>query len=204
MNSREAVIHRIVPEVPAVVWRALKPLSFPVAERRRKEECYLCGKLPAETPEGKLTKDHLPPQNLFLKPHPPNLIYVRCCSRCNNAASEDDDHLRLAVSGYYNTSELGKRTWKEKVIGSTIRKGRLRQQVKAIGDSLEPIGLITPDGVRDAFELEVERAPMDRILTRMTRGFLALLYPNVDRAELTFRVTQLDQFKVNHPAFAQE
>jgi hypothetical protein len=107
------------------------------------------------------------------------------------------------VSGFYNTNELGKRTWKEKVIGSTIRKGRLRRQLKAMGDSLEQIALITPEGVKDAFELEVKRAPMDRILTRMTKGFLAVLYPDVDRDELTFRVTQLDQFKVNYPAFAQ-
>jgi hypothetical protein len=35
----------------------------------------------------------------------------------------------------------------------------------------------------------------------MTKGFLARHYPEIDRTLLTFRVTQLDQFKVNDAGF---
>jgi hypothetical protein len=191
-----------LPDTKNTIQQVLKPLSFPIAQKRKKQVCYLCGKLPAETPEGDLTKDHLPPQNLFLKPRPSNLISMPCCYSCNHEAHVDDDHLRLAVSGYYNTNGLGKRTWKEKVIGSTIRTGRLHREVNAMRASLKPIALITPEGVKDAFEMRVDGARVDRALTRMTKGFLALLYPEVDRAELNFHVAQLEQFKVNDPGFA--
>jgi len=39
--------------------------------------CVYCGKkLP-------LTKDHIPPKNLYSKPRPSNLITVPCCEKCN-------------------------------------------------------------------------------------------------------------------------
>jgi hypothetical protein len=197
------MIHRIVPELPTTAWRTLEPLSFSVAEQQKKQECYLCGKLPAETPEGKLTREHLPPQNLFLEPRPSNLITVPCCNACNNGASEDDDYLRLAVSGYYNHDELGKQTWTKKVLGSTMRKKRLQKEIAAFSNSLKRIALITPQGVEDAFDGRLEGARMERSVTRLTKGFLGLLYPGVDRTELKFQVAQLDPFKVNDPVFAQ-
>ncbi len=107
----------------------------------------------------------------------------------------------MAVTGYYNTNALGKQTWKEKAVGSTIRKRRLRQSVDAMGASLKRIGLITPEGVKDAVEIEIKHAPIDRVLTRMTKGFLARLHPEIDRRELTFRLAQLDQFKLNDSSF---
>lgn len=69
--------------------------------------------------------------------------------------------------------------------------------------SFKNIALITPVGLADAVEIKIERAPIDRVLTRMTKGFLSLWYPEIDRSELTFRMTQLDQFKLNDPGFAE-
>jgi hypothetical protein len=107
------------------------------------QECYLCGKKASETPERKLTRDHLPPKNLFLPPRPADLITVPCCYACNHQAHEDDEYLRLAVTGYYNTNAIGQQTWKEKSVGSTIRKRRLRKSVDAMSASFKTIGLIT-------------------------------------------------------------
>ena len=167
----------------------------------REQECYLCGKKASATPEGDLTRDHLPPKNLFPQPRPDNLITVPCCYACNNQAHKDDEYLRLGVSGYYNNNPIGKRIWKEKAVESTMRKRRLPELVATMGESIKKIALITPQGVKDAFEVTIERAPIDRALTRMTKGFLARLYPEIDRTLLTFRVTQLDQFKVNDAGF---
>jgi hypothetical protein len=197
------MIHRVFPELPAAAWQTLKPLSLSVADKQKKQECYLCGKLPAETPEGKLTREHLPPQNLFPDPRPSNLITVPCCRACNNGASEDDDYLRLAVSGQYTHDELGKQTWTKKVLGSTMRKKRLRKEIAAFSNSLRRIALVTPQGVEDAFEGWLDGVRLERSITRLTKGFLALVYPDVDRTELKFQVTQLDPFKVNDPVFAQ-
>lgn len=184
------MIHRIAPELPAAAWQTLKPLSWSVANQQKKQECYLCGKLPSETPEGGLTREHLPPRNLFLEPRPSNLITVPCCKACNNGASEDDEYLRLAVSGYYNHDNLGKQTWKKKVLASTVRKKRLRKEIAAFSKSLRRIALITPQGVEDAFEGELNASRLKCSVTRLTKGFLALLYPEIDRSELTFQVDQ--------------
>jgi hypothetical protein len=164
-------------------------------------ECYLCGKRANETPEGRLTRDHLPPKNLFPPSRPPNLITVHCCYACNNQEHKDDEYLRLAVSGYYNTNDAGKQIWNEKVQGSTLKKGRLRKSVDDIRGSLKKIALITPESIKDAYEMTLERDPIDRVLTRMTKGFLARFHPEINRHELTFRADQLDQFQLNDPAF---
>ena len=143
------------------------------------------------------------PENLFPSPRPSDLITVPCCRACNNQAHEDDEYLRLAVSGYYNTNPIGKQIWKDKVIASTLRRRRLRKSVDDMSASFKRIGLITPQGVKDAYEVTIKRAPIDRVLTRMTKGFLAQLHPEINRSELNFRITQLDQFKLNDPVFEE-
>jgi hypothetical protein len=68
-----------------------------MASRRRKRsekkegECVYCGLV------GKLTDDHVPPENLFSKPLPDNLIKVPSCFKCNNGCSKDDEYFRLML-----------------------------------------------------------------------------------------------------------
>jgi hypothetical protein len=164
-----------------------------------KQECYLCGKKANETSEGTLTSEHLPPKNLFPSPRG-RLFTVPCCLACNNPAHNDDEYFRVAVSAGYNADDTGKEIW-EKVKGRTLKEGRISESVNKLRSSLKRIALITPEGVKDAFEATFERAPIDRVLTRMTKGFLSRLYPEVNRSELTFEITKLDQFKLNDPVF---
>jgi hypothetical protein len=198
------MIEMITPEIDARAFTrlALKPQSFSVAQSLRNPLCYSCSQPLAALPKDQRTRDHLPPQNLFFEPLPGNLITAPCCERCHTGHSQDDEYLRLAVCGQYNTTELGKRMWKEKVLGSTVRNGRIHERVRAMNASLRPIALITPDGIKDAVEGEIDGAAVERELIRMTKGLLSLLYPEVNRAELAFDVMQGDLFKVNHPAFA--
>ena len=160
----------------------------------------MCGKKASQTVEGALTREHLPPRNLFRKPRP-RLFTVPCCLACNNQAHNDDEYFRLAVSAGYNTNETGKEIWNEKVKARTLKAGRISESVNKFRSSLKKIALITPEGVEDAFQASIERAPIDRVLTRITKGFLLRLYPDVNRSELTFEITKLDQFKLNDPAF---
>ncbi len=166
---------------------------------RTEPECYLCGKKASETPEGTLTRDHLPPRNLFPDPRPSDLITVPCCQRCNHEAHDDDEYFRLVVSGYYNSNTIGRRIWKEKAVGSTLKKRRLRKSVDAMAASFKSIALITVHGVKDAVEVTAERAPVYRVLTRITKGLLSLFYPDLNRRELSFEMIQLNQFKLNEP-----
>ena len=116
-----------------------------------KQECYLCGKKASQTAEGTLTREHLPPKNLF----PSHLITVPCCLTCNNQASNDDEYFRVAVSAGYNANKTGKEIWTEKVKGRTLKKGRISESVNKIRSSLKRIALITPEGVKDAAEATI-------------------------------------------------
>src|SRR5262245_822652 len=60
--------------------------------------CVYCGKL------RKLTRDHIPPKNLFPRPRP-RLITVPCCTPCNEEASKDDEYFRLMVAIRQDTGD---------------------------------------------------------------------------------------------------
>jgi len=55
-------------------------------------ECVYCGRV------GAMTRDHIPPQNLFPSPRPTNLITVPSCQECNKGFDLDDEYFRLAVT----------------------------------------------------------------------------------------------------------
>lgn len=52
-----------------------------------------------------ITKDHVPPKNLFKKPRPNNLITVPACHDCNKGASEDDEYFRTVMAFREDTYE---------------------------------------------------------------------------------------------------
>lgn len=53
--------------------------------------CVYCGEF------GPVTDDHVPPQNVFSKPHPPGLIKVPACPDCHRPWSKEDEYFRLKV-----------------------------------------------------------------------------------------------------------
>ena len=59
---------------------------------RKPEICAICGGVAS-------TDDHIPPQNLYPKPRPPNLQLhtVPACKSCNNGASADDEEFKMIV-----------------------------------------------------------------------------------------------------------
>ncbi len=62
--------------------------------RKRKQKfgtCVYCGK------NGELTRDHIPPENLFPKPRPNDLMTVPSCLDCNGPASKDDEFFRQCL-----------------------------------------------------------------------------------------------------------
>src|ERR1035438_2927575 len=89
------------------------------------DKCYLCGS------EKDLTRDHVPPKNLFRKPLPSNLITVSCCKRCNGGFSKMEEQLRILVSAGINRSTDGEWIWKNKVLESSFRRSpALKNQVR--------------------------------------------------------------------------
>ncbi len=57
----------------------------------KRNKCTYC-------PADATTRDHVPPQCLFAKPLPSDLITVPCCQVCNQRASKDDEYFRTTLA----------------------------------------------------------------------------------------------------------
>lgn len=78
--------------------------------------CSICGN------ESELTKEHIPPKGIFLKPRPKNTITVFSCEKCNQDTKLDDEYFRFWVTaGTQPNSQLAE-VWKDKVVGSSFRR----------------------------------------------------------------------------------
>jgi len=78
--------------------------------------CSICGK------EEELTREHIPPKGIFLKPRPKNTITVFSCEKCNHDTKLDDEYFRFWVTaGAHPNSKLGD-VWKNKVVGSSFKR----------------------------------------------------------------------------------
>ncbi len=163
-------------------------MGKPQPDRR----CYLCG-----TTEN-LTREHIPPKCLFPKPVPTNLRLhtVPCCYPCNNSASQDDEYLRLATSLYFNGNEKAKKAW-ARVVESTLPKGRIRDRVSAIRESMKPTVVETPLGEIDASQVHIDAEQINRCLVRITKGIICTSHPEVNLRSLDFEIQPIDQFNLD-------
>ncbi len=133
-------------------------------KRRRQGACAICGSL------GLLTRDHIPPEALFGKPLPCDLLTVQACRKCNGGASGDDEYFRNAIcmSTYRGESRHGM-VGSEKAIRSLQRSRRHREEfertatlvsVRSPNGEFERIGL--------GFSVDSER--INSVIRRIFRG----------------------------------
>lgn len=129
-------------------------------------ECIYCGRI------DNLTKDHIPPKNLFAKPRPNNLITVPSCDSCNRSFRLDDDyfwmimHTRMETGGH---AELTKT--KAKFVASLNRRESARYK-RAILNSMFSAELVTKSGlyVGTAPAFRVKGARLNRVAGRIVKG----------------------------------
>lgn len=134
--------------------------------QRRVGECVYCGK------RGPLSRDHVPPANLFSTPRPSNLITVPCCDACNNAASRDDEYFRLAITAGIDPTKFPNEF---DLSIQAIRKLGTPQKLglaKTMFNSFAKEPLYTPAGLYqgEAGSLNVDKARIRRVLDRVVRG----------------------------------
>jgi hypothetical protein len=155
--------------------------------------CYLC------KAKEDLTKDHVPPENLFPKPRPANLITVPCCRRCNGGFSKLDEQFRAFITAAVNVSSVGKDVMRQKVVGSSFKRSpALRNQM---GKGVFKGTVTTPTGPLEVPLITVDREQFATIFVRITKGLLATFYPEIDYFAFKFAVEQLHQFGGEHPRF---
>lgn len=81
--------------------------------KRKVKICVYCGQLK------EVSKDHVIPKCLFIKPYPLNLISVPACDECNNAKSQNDDYLRdiLVTDNWVSKSPTAQQVFHQKMLG---------------------------------------------------------------------------------------
>ena len=155
--------------------------------------CYLCRS------KENLTRDHVPPKNLFPGLLPSNLITVPCCRACNESFCKIDEQFRVFVSTPANASETGKAVMRQNVFGGSLKKSpALKQQMRKgvfKGTMMTNLGLMTVPLIT------IDRRLFDPFFIRLTKGMLATFYPDIDYSDLKFVVTQLNQFGAGHSTF---
>lgn len=92
-----------------------------MSKKKKDGVCALCGEMRP------VTREHVPPKNLFLFPRPSNTITVPVCESCNHSYHLDDEYFRVYVASGAEPGTRLWRLWKEKVVGSSFaRSGGLK------------------------------------------------------------------------------
>ena len=164
------------------------------------EKCFLCG----STED--LTRDHIPPANLFKPPLPTDLITVTCCRKCNGSYSLDEEYFRacVATQGYWHP--IGQWIWENKVVASTFHRSPALKRSLASTYTVVPVH--TPGGLyigqHGALLYRVDR--LQRVVEKICRGLFAHHHPQVDLRNVLFDVnlTQIaDNLKSILPLFVR-
>lgn len=147
------------------------------------KSCYLCGSLKD------LTKDHIPPKNLFPNPKPSDLITVPCCKKCNEEMSTIDESFRVFVSSVINRSKSGDWIWNNKVIGSSFaRSKKLKSQTT--NSLIEINQTIANQKVKlPALTYPIPKA--EKYLIRLVKGFTKHFNPEIDYSKTKYRVANI-------------
>ena len=143
-----------------------------------------------------VSRDHLPPRNLFEKPLPSNLITCPICTACNLSTEKDDEALRVFVTSYITRNAEAVKLWKNKVVPRTLRRNRIQSFLNPMRKSFKP-GFIRIGSIHlPVAKFKVDRRPIDRVLIRITRGFYSKRSPYTDSTKLHFSIDIIDPFEL--------
>lgn len=122
-----------------------------------------------------IERDHVPPQCLFSKPMPSNLITVPCCAKCNRKYGKTDERIRNILTSLEMTEN-------HSAISSQLALKRTKSLARKEGhtnlqhviSSLHNFNIYTPGGVylgqKPAFKLD--QPIFDKFMERLARAFI--------------------------------
>jgi len=141
--------------------------------QEKKGICPLCGNV------ANLTREHIPPKNLFLEPRPKNMITVWTCEKCNSAYSKDEEYFRIYIVGGAQPGSEGACLWDEKVEGSTLQRSpKLRQELLNGMDIIQeyhkshPLKFVSGDLIpeeRVRYAMLINKERIDRVVEKIVR-----------------------------------
>ena len=118
-----------------------------------------------------LTRDHVPPKNLFAKPLPPGLVTVPCCRKCNTSASKDDEYFRFIIL----REDAGDHPEARKVfpiIVKSLQRSQAMGFTNLLRRNIFDIDVYLPDGSyierRGGYRVNVPR--LNRVASRIVKG----------------------------------
>ena len=147
------------------------------------KSCYICYSTK------NLTKDHIPPKNLFPSPKPTNLITVWCCRKCNEKFSLIDESFRVFTSSVFNRSKSGEWIWNNKVMDSTFKRSPKLKTVTT--KSLIPIQAEINGQKMQATGMTYPVRKTKEYLVRLTKGFTRHFNPEIDYSQAKFKVAHI-------------
>lgn len=118
-----------------------------------------------------VTRDHLPPQILFAKPRPSNLVTVPACNLCNQKASRDDHYFGLVIKADIDRAQFP-REFKASLddirkLGAEARRGLAKKMLANQSIELveEGSGVLVPH-----LRYDVEQERVRAVIERIARG----------------------------------
>lgn len=132
--------------------------------------CVYCGDKPGNT------RDHVPPQNLFPKPKPVNMVTVPCCEECQARFKKDEDVFMAWITfGPAGESPAGKSLWEQK-LKRTYKKDPGVKNI--IARSFKQVSLQTPGGIYVGKKLAISIDPKrkNNVLKKIVRGLYWVEY----------------------------
>jgi len=154
--------------------------------KKKKKKCFLCGS------NKDLTREHIPPKNLFRPPLPTDLITVPSCKKCNKSYDLDDEYFRVFVAGQGYNDEIGKWIWGHKVINSSLKRSPALNA--ELVKNITPIDSYSSGGIylgkKEGIFFEVNR--VNRIIEKICRGLFTHHHPEIDISGMNCDINRIN------------
>ncbi len=140
-----------------------------IEESSTARECVFCGATE------NLTRDHIPPDNLFPPPKPNKPITVASCQECNGGSSKDDTYFRDTLLFWDVTHDHPEA---KKVADTVIRSFRRPEQEdysRSFINSVKEVDVFTPGGlyVGKHFGKPIDHLRLNRTAKKIVKGLFS-------------------------------
>lgn len=114
-------------------------------------------------------RDHLPPQSIFPKPRPSDLITVPACDYCNNKRSGLDEEFKVSIGIQAGHGEEGERLFSNQTNRTLLHNRKLREELSS---TVKEIELHSPEGLflGTAQAVLLKSESYDIVVDRIIRG----------------------------------